>query len=61
VVKTEDEEEENEVWKVIAERCSKWRYVFDYSNPKDKRFKILDELLEGQPPSANAGGYDPTG
>jgi len=43
--KTKTEKEE-EVWKIIDERCNKWRYVFDFSNPKDERFKILEELLE---------------
>ena len=57
----EDEEEENEVWKVIAERCRKLRYVFNSNNLEEKRFKILDELLEGQLPTAKAGGYAPTG
>jgi hypothetical protein len=41
-------EKEKEVWKIISERCSKWRYAFDFSNPKDERFKILDELLEDE-------------
>jgi len=41
-------EKEEEVWKIIDERCSKWHCVFDYSNPKDERFKILDELLEDE-------------
>ena len=37
---------EEEIWKIINERCNKWRYVFDFSNLKDERFKILNDLLE---------------
>jgi len=39
---------ENEVWKIIDKRCDKWQYVFDFSSSKDKRLKILDELLKNR-------------
>ena len=37
---------EEEIWKIVNERCSKRQYVFDFSNPKDERFKILNDLLK---------------
>ena len=37
---------EEEIWKIINERSNKWQYVFDFSNLKDERFKILNDLLE---------------
>ena len=38
--------DEQKVWEVIDTRCCKWQFVYDFKNPKGKRLKILEELLE---------------